>query len=63
MAVRGDQWPLLVYAKQEYDPEEPWDGFFRSDLLLWVSKKLISIFIIHSIARRPISTSSPRQAL
>ena len=37
MAVRGDQWPLLVYAKQEYDPNEPWDGFFRSDLLLWVS--------------------------
>jgi hypothetical protein len=37
MAVRGDQWPLLLYTKQEYDPEEPWDGFFRSELLLWVS--------------------------
>ena len=21
LAVRGDQWPLLVYANQEYDPE------------------------------------------
>jgi hypothetical protein len=37
MVVRGDQWPLLVYAKQVFDPEEPWDGLFRSELLVWVS--------------------------
>jgi len=37
MAVSGDQWPMLVYADQEYDPEEPWDGLFRSRLLVWVS--------------------------
>jgi len=36
MAVRGDQWPLLVYAKQEFNPEEPWDGLLRSELLVWV---------------------------
>jgi len=36
MAVRGDQWPLLVYAKQVFDPEEPWDGLLRSKLLVWV---------------------------
>jgi hypothetical protein len=34
--VRGDQWPLLVYAKQRFNPEEPWDGLFRSELLVWV---------------------------
>jgi hypothetical protein len=37
MTVRGDQWPLLVYASQEFNPEEPWDGLFRSQLLVWVS--------------------------
>lgn len=36
MAVCGDQWPMLVYANQEYDPEEPWEGLFRSRLLVWV---------------------------
>ena len=36
MVVRGDQWPLLVYAKQEFNPEEPWDGLLRSELLVWV---------------------------
>ena len=36
MAVSGDQWPLLVYANQQYDPEDPWEGLFRSQLLVWV---------------------------
>ena len=36
LAVRGDQWPLLVYANQEFDPEDPWNGLFRSRLLIWV---------------------------
>lgn len=36
LAVRGDQWPLLMYANQKYDPEDPWDGLFRSRLLVWV---------------------------
>jgi hypothetical protein len=45
MAVHGDQWPLLVYANQEYDPEEPWEGLFRSQLLVWVSMHF-SLFLI-----------------
>ena len=36
IAVAGDQWPLLLYADCEYDPEEPWDGLFRNSLLVWV---------------------------
>jgi hypothetical protein len=40
MVVRGDQWPLLVYAKQMFDPVEPWDGLFRSELLVWVRSHL-----------------------
>jgi hypothetical protein len=28
---------MFVYANQEFNPEEPWDGLFRSQLLVWVS--------------------------
>jgi hypothetical protein len=37
LVVRGDQWPLLVYANQDYNPEDPWNGLFRSQLLVWVT--------------------------
>src|ERR1700724_4788047 len=37
LAVSGDQWLLLVYEKGAYVPEEPWDGLFRNELLIWVS--------------------------
>jgi hypothetical protein len=36
IAVAGDQWPLLVYANQQYDPDDPWSGLFRSQLLVYV---------------------------
>ncbi|KAM6493058.1 hypothetical protein JOM56_011192, partial [Amanita muscaria] len=42
MAVRGDQWPLLVYAKQKFDSEEPWEGLFRSELLVWAYKHIFT---------------------
>lgn len=34
MAVRGDQWPVFLYAGYDYDPEDPWKGLFRSTLLI-----------------------------
>jgi len=37
LIVCGNQWLMLVYAKQEYDPEDPWNGLFRSQLLIWGS--------------------------
>ena len=37
LIVCGDQWPILVYANQEYDSENPWNGLFRSRLLIWMS--------------------------
>lgn len=37
MTVRGDQWPMLLFANQEYDPDNPWEGLFRSQLLVWVN--------------------------
>ena len=36
MVVYGDQWPMLLFANQEYDPDNPWEGLFRSQLLVWV---------------------------
>jgi len=36
LIVCGDQWPILVYANQEYNPEDPWNSLFRSQLLIWV---------------------------
>jgi hypothetical protein len=37
MAVSSDQWLMLVYENQEYDPDNPWSGLFRSQLLVYVS--------------------------
>ena len=37
MAVAGDQWPMLVYANQHYDPDDPWSGLFRGQILIYVS--------------------------
>jgi hypothetical protein len=37
IVVSGDQWPLLLYEDQKYDPDEPWEGLFRCKLLVWVS--------------------------
>lgn len=60
LAVRGDQWPLLLYAEQKFDPEEPWDGLLRSELLIWVRTTPFSFWIIHYVIYRPSSTSSLR---
>jgi hypothetical protein len=37
MAVCGDQWPIFLYDGYSYDPEDPWNGLFRSALLVSVS--------------------------
>src|ERR1700683_697469 len=37
MAVCGDQWPMFLYDGYSYDPEDPWNGLFRSALLVSVS--------------------------
>jgi len=51
LIVCGDQWPMLVYTNQEYDPEDPWNGLFKSQLLIWVSS-------VHSCATYIFITSS-----
>jgi hypothetical protein len=37
--VAGDQWPVFVYKDCKYDPENPWDGLFRSALLVSVGSR------------------------
>jgi len=37
LAVPGDQWPIFLYHGYTYDPEDPWNGLFRSTLLVSVS--------------------------
>jgi len=34
--VRGDQWPLFLYADLAYDPDDPWNGLMRNQLLITV---------------------------
>jgi hypothetical protein len=37
MQIRGDQWPLFLYADLAYDPDDPWNGLLRNQLLITVS--------------------------
>jgi hypothetical protein len=37
MVISGDQWPIFLYQGYQYDPEDPWNGLFRSTLLVSVS--------------------------
>jgi hypothetical protein len=62
MPICGNQWPMLVYADQEYDPQEPWEGLFRSQILVWVRIYFYSPSAIDSVAYRLLSTSLPHLA-
>ena len=42
MQVKGDQWPIFLYADYTYDSEDPWNGLLRSGLLVSVSFIAIS---------------------
>ena len=36
MVVSGDNWPIFLYYGYNYDAEDPWNGLFRSALLVSV---------------------------
>ena len=36
MQIRGDQWPIFLYADLAYDPDDPWNGLLRNQLLITV---------------------------
>lgn len=37
-SVSGDQWPVLLYKDEIYDPENPWAGLFKNRLLVLVTE-------------------------
>jgi hypothetical protein len=43
MAVSGDQWPIFLYHSYNYDPEDPWNGLFRSTLLVYVTSSFVCL--------------------
>jgi hypothetical protein len=40
LLVSGNQWPIFLYQGFRYDEEDPWNGLFRSSLLILVSSFL-----------------------
>ncbi|KAI9566556.1 hypothetical protein HD554DRAFT_1992989, partial [Boletus coccyginus] len=37
-----DQWPVFLYANYIYNPDNPWDGLFHSDLLVFTFKHIFT---------------------
>ncbi|KAG1866328.1 hypothetical protein C8R48DRAFT_747584 [Suillus tomentosus] len=38
-AFCGDQWPMFLYAGYGYDPNDPWKGLLRSEILIFIKDK------------------------
>jgi hypothetical protein len=38
LTVTGSHWPIFVYRDEKYDPENPWKGLFRNEILVKVSE-------------------------
>lgn len=41
LAVAGDQWPIFLYHGYNYDSDDPWNGLFRSSILISVGSSCI----------------------
>ncbi|KAG2122018.1 hypothetical protein BD769DRAFT_1629280 [Suillus cothurnatus] len=55
-AVRGDQWPVFLYAGYEYDPEDPWKGLLKSEILIFGFKHVFTS--PSSVDKEPRATRS-----
>ncbi|KAG2737560.1 hypothetical protein P692DRAFT_20761451 [Suillus brevipes Sb2] len=55
-AVRGDQWPMFLYAGYVYDPENPWAGLLKSDILIFGFKHVFTS--PSSVDKEPKATRS-----
>ncbi|KAI0058387.1 hypothetical protein BV25DRAFT_1810724 [Artomyces pyxidatus] len=42
LVVAGDQWPIFLYQGYRYDPDDPWQGLFRSELLVTAYKHIFT---------------------
>ncbi|KAG1895781.1 uncharacterized protein F5891DRAFT_1130493 [Suillus fuscotomentosus] len=56
IAVRGDQWPIFLYARSEYDVENPWKGLLRSKILVFGFKHVFTS--LSSVYKEPKATRS-----
>ncbi|KAG2336943.1 hypothetical protein BDR05DRAFT_978646 [Suillus weaverae] len=59
--VCGDQWPMFLYAGYVYDPENPWTGLLRSEILIFISSLRVSSMFFtspSSVDREPKATHS-----
>ncbi|KAI0310927.1 hypothetical protein OF83DRAFT_1069701 [Amylostereum chailletii] len=41
LSVPGNHWPVLLYVDLEYDPNDPWNGFMKSKVLVYVQVSVI----------------------
>jgi hypothetical protein len=58
MSVWGDQWPLFLYADLAYDPDDPWNGLLRSQLLVAVCENYSVVYSLLIIDFRDSNTFS-----
>ncbi|KAG2739948.1 hypothetical protein P692DRAFT_201842565 [Suillus brevipes Sb2] len=56
LAVRGDQWPIFLYAESHYNVEDPWKGLLRSDILVFGFKHVFTS--PSSVDKEPKATRS-----
>ncbi|EGO04882.1 hypothetical protein SERLA73DRAFT_68545 [Serpula lacrymans var. lacrymans S7.3] len=40
--VSGDQWPIMLYAKYQYNLDDPWEDLLRSSLLINVFEHIFT---------------------
>lgn len=52
----GDQWPSFLFHGYAYDPEDPWNGLFRSSLLVTAYKHIFTS--PSSVDKEPKATRS-----
>jgi hypothetical protein len=53
MAISGDQWLLLLFVNNIYDPEDPWKGLLKSSILVSVSHHPIASSILFTEILEP----------
>jgi hypothetical protein len=52
LVVSGDQWPIFLYQGYTYDEEDPWNGLFRSGLLVLASTSPASALVLMTILQQ-----------
>jgi hypothetical protein len=43
LSIAGDHWPIFLYHGYGYDKEDPWNGLFRSAILVKVRIFLVRV--------------------